>query len=163
MAVTPITTSAIDPLPGGINAYKPLDLAEMFLQGRGPHIQIANINVLAADAWTSNTFNTLLAAPGAAKALYVFGAEAFTNNTGLTVLANIVLAEGTSQGALPVIANSFGMVAVRTNGAPNAVLWGGGITRVGHQVTANTAIGGVWLSAVTALVKVRIFYCVVSV
>lgn len=154
MAVTAITTSgvaALSPFPGG---YSLEQLDRMFLYGESP-CQIATVNAVAADAWTSADDVSLLAAPGAGRSIYLWGAMAWANNTA-TPVGLVVLAEG-AIAAPPVITSSIAAIPILGPSQPN----GNALVRIGHTVTANTLVSGMYTGSGNALCKLRFFYAVI--
>lgn len=155
MAVTPITTIsvvALSPFPGGYS----LDVLDrMFLYGESP-CQVATVSsTAAATAWTSADEVTLISAPGAGKSIYLWGADGWINDTAQGS-AVVVLAEG-AQTSTPIVG---GIAAIPCVGS--ALPHSQGIRRIGHLVTANTAVSGTYIGAGTALVKLRFFYAIIG-
>ena len=158
MAVTAVTTSTVTELGGFPGGYS-LDVLDRMFLYKEPPCQIGVVDAIAANAWASNTANSLLAAPGAGKSLYIWGASVIPNSTG-TAVGYIVLCESVTVTA-GVIITAFANLPIPSTTDPRPGV--GDIQPIRHTVTTNTLVAGVNLRAATALCRIRLFYAVLPI
>lgn len=154
MAVAAVTTSGITALTNIPSGYDMAELERMFLFGEPP-CTISEIEAVAADAWTSAASVSLLAAPGASRSLFIYGAGAWANNTA-TPVGSIILAIG-AIAAPPVITSSIASIPICGPAQPNSVPF----TRICRTITANTLLSGSYTGAGNALCKIKLYFAVV--
>lgn len=147
MAVTPVTTSSLDLLKPGIAAYSGASLAEMFEFAKPP----CQSNWITLDT-ANDASDTVLSAPGAGKALYVYAAQAVA--AAVTEIAHVLLISETG------LTTPIGWVGVGVDAQPNTEHF----ALIRHQCAANAAVLVTNQSGGTAALacRIRFLFAVVA-